>query len=55
VDENPENSNPQNFPYGFNISTDENSASLNINFGGCANLKDADLQGTKMPNGSIHP
>lgn len=55
VDENPEDSNPQNFPYGFNVNTDDDSATLSFNLGGCANLKEADLQGTTMPNGSIHP
>lgn len=55
VDESPEDSNPQNFPYGFNVNTDDDSATLSFNLGGCANLKESDLQGATMPNGSIHP
>jgi uncharacterized protein YjbI with pentapeptide repeats len=55
VDENPEASNPQNFPYGFNISTDDDSATFSVNLGGCANLRGSSLQGATMPNGSIHP
>jgi uncharacterized protein YjbI with pentapeptide repeats len=55
VDENPEASNPQNFPYGFNVNTDDQSATFSVNLGGCANLKNSNLQGATMPNGSIHP
>lgn len=55
VDENPEASNPQDFPFGFNISTDDRGATLSFNLGGCADLREAELQGATMPNGSIHP
>lgn len=55
MDENPEASNPQDLPYGFNITTDTQGATLNFNLGGCADLRGADLQGATMPNGAIHP
>ncbi|NJO41499.1 MAG: pentapeptide repeat-containing protein [Cyanobacteria bacterium CRU_2_1] len=47
--------NPQEMPLGFNFSTDSQGASLSLNFGGCADLEGADLQGARMPDGSVHP
>jgi uncharacterized protein YjbI with pentapeptide repeats len=42
-------------PPGVNLHTTDNSATVNINLGGCADLTGANLQGATMPDGSIHP
>jgi uncharacterized protein YjbI with pentapeptide repeats len=55
LDENPEAGNPQNLPFGLNITTDPQGARLSFNLGGCADLRGANLQGATLPNGSIHP
>jgi uncharacterized protein YjbI with pentapeptide repeats len=42
-------------PPGVNLQTTDNSATFNINLGGCADLTGANLQGATLPDGSIHP
>ncbi|HEY9642220.1 MAG TPA: pentapeptide repeat-containing protein [Coleofasciculaceae cyanobacterium] len=42
-------------PPGLNLHTTDNSATLNINLGGCADFTGANLQGATLPDGSIHP
>jgi uncharacterized protein YjbI with pentapeptide repeats len=46
---------PQKASPGFDFNTTDQSATLSLNLGGCANLQGANLQGATMPNGSVHP
>lgn len=55
VDRNLVTSMAQEQPWGIDISTTDQSATLSVNLGGCPDLTGADLRGAKMPDGSIHP
>jgi uncharacterized protein YjbI with pentapeptide repeats len=39
----------------LNLDADQQGATLTFNLQGCANLRNADLRGTRLPNGEIHP
>jgi uncharacterized protein YjbI with pentapeptide repeats len=55
VDRSPTPSPSSDMPLGFNLNTTDQRATLSFNLGGCPILTGADLQGTIMPDGSIHP
>ena len=46
---------PQMASPGFNFNSTDKSATFSLNFGGCADLRGANLQGATMPDGSVHP
>jgi uncharacterized protein YjbI with pentapeptide repeats len=39
----------------LNLDADQRGATLTFNLQGCANLRNADLRGARLPNGEIHP
>ena len=51
----PEKNNPENAVVGFNMKATDRGATMRFNLPGCADLENASLQGTKMPDGKIHP
>ena len=46
---------PQTASPGFDFNSTDKSATFSLNFGGCADLRGANLQGATMPDGSVHP
>jgi uncharacterized protein YjbI with pentapeptide repeats len=51
----PEKNYPENAVVGFNMKATDRGATMRFNLPGCADLENASLQGTKMPDGKIHP
>ena len=51
----PEKNNPENAVVGFNMKATDRGATMRFNLPGCADLENASLQETKMPDGKIHP
>ena len=51
----PEKNNPENTVVGFNMKATDRGATMRFNLPGCADLENASLQETKMPDGKIHP
>ncbi|MEG4344477.1 pentapeptide repeat-containing protein [Microcoleus sp. A003_D6] len=51
----PENNNPKNAVVGFNMKATDRGTIMRFNLPGCADLENARLQETKMPDGNIHP
>jgi uncharacterized protein YjbI with pentapeptide repeats len=39
----------------LNLNTNDNGATLSFNLWGCANLEGTNLQGARLPDGSVHP
>ena len=51
----PEKNNPENAVVGFNMKSTDRGATMRFNLPGCADFENAKMQGTKMPDGNIHP
>ena len=51
----PEKNNPENAVVGFNMKATDRGATMRLNLPGCADLENASLQETKMPDGKIYP
>ncbi|MEG4999312.1 pentapeptide repeat-containing protein [Microcoleus sp. B4-D4] len=51
----PEKNNPENAAVGLNMKSTDRGATIRLNLPGCADFENTKLEGTKMPDGNIHP